>query len=886
MESQLEHERDLLASITQTNPAGILMTDEGGTITFANTQAQRMFGAGQDTMIGASCHSPNLGMIDSDGRSGSEAVLPFDFILKSKKPVYGVQCSIRRSSEESVHLSVNGAPLLDERGNVQGAVFSIDDITERKLASDALAQSREWFKAIFEASRDGIVVERDAIVVYANTAFARMYGYASTDDLIGLHLSSLTGEEDVDRVLEYGRKRLEGLSVPSVYELKGKARNGELFDVEASVSTSVIGGEKYIITTLRDIRDRKSAEAALEESEERYRRFFQDDLSGNFISTPSGEIITCNPAFAKIFGFDSVEEAMSTNTAALSTENNEHEYTLKLLSEGRGIQNVERTMRRKDGIAIDVIANVSGEFDDEGRLQYIKGYILDVSGHKQAMEKVEEQAALLNISRDAILVRNLDDEVLFWNKGAETLYGWTSAEAMGKSVLGFLFREGDKRFAEAKAAVLKEGTWYGEMEQISKSQREVVVESRWTLIRDREGNPKSVLVVNTDITEKKGMEVQLLRTQRLESLGTLAGGIAHDLNNVLGPILMGTDVLKRRVTDPSNKKLLESMENSVRRGAEMVKQVLTFARGLEGERVLVQMKHLVEEIAGFIKETFPKSIMIRTNIEKDTWPILGDATQLHQVLLNLAVNARDAMPQGGRLTMEIKKNTLDEYYSKMHLEAKPGSYVEVSVSDTGSGIASDILEKIFDPFFTTKEAGKGTGLGLSTVLGIVRSHGGFINVYSEMGKGSQFKVYLPAAQGSEIQRESDSESQHLKGSGETVLIIDDEASIREISRLTLESNGYHVLTANDGTEAVALFMEHRDRINVVITDMSMPYMDGPATIRALCRLDATVKIIATSGLFTSRADVDRLGSSVRGFLLKPFTAAKLLNLLDEVLRQE
>ncbi|OLE16503.1 MAG: hypothetical protein AUI36_37300 [Cyanobacteria bacterium 13_1_40CM_2_61_4] len=331
-------------------------------------------------------------------------------------------------------------------------------------------------------------------------------------------------------------------------------------------------------------------------------------------------------------------------------------------------------------------------------------------------------------------------------------------------------------------------------------------------------------------------------------------------------------------------KWLKTIETSVKRGTGMIKQVLTFARGVEGERCAIQVRHLIAELEKIMQDTFPRSIQIGTHLPKDLWTIIGDSTQLYQVLLNLSVNARDAMPDGGRLQIEAGNLLLDEPDLMRRPGAKPGPYVVLSVSDTGTGIPPHAIDKIFDPFFTTKEAGKGTGLGLSTAMGIVKSHGGFMNVYSEVGKGTQFMFYLPAEETASTRRAEEERPELPKGNGEFVLVVDDEGTILEMTKATLETYGYRVLTAKDGTEALASCAQHRKAISVVVTDMMMPFMDGPATIRALRKLDPAIKVIAVSGLTgnKNRAGVADTGSTL--FLQKPYTTEQLLHALHETLK--
>jgi nitrogen-specific signal transduction histidine kinase/ActR/RegA family two-component response regulator len=412
----------------------------------------------------------------------------------------------------------------------------------------------------------------------------------------------------------------------------------------------------------------------------------------------------------------------------------------------------------------------------------------------------------------------------------------------------------------------------------------VIVEARWTLVRDPEGNPLSVLAINTDITEEKKIEAQFMRAQRMESIGTLAGGIAHDLNNILLPIMMSIDLLNDIVENPQAKSVLETIRVSAKRGADIVRQVLSFARGQEGERIEIQPKHLLQDLESIVRETFPKDILMHCSVPGEIWGISGDPTQLHQLLLNLCVNARDAMPNGGNLTIIVENTLLDEQYAAMHIQAKVGRYVCISVMDSGVGIPLEIIDKIFEPFFTTNEVGKGTGLGLSTVMAIVQSHSGFVNVYSEPGKGSTFKVYIPAAEASqEGQRDEAVLASPSRGNGETILVVDDEASILTITSQTLQAFGYRTLTANDGAEAVAIYVQYRHKISAVLTDMAMPLMDGAATIRALLKVNPDIKIVAVSGLQSNGSIAKASNAGVRHFLTKPYTAGTLLGILRTIL---
>jgi PAS domain S-box-containing protein len=507
---------------------------------------------------------------------------------------------------------------------------------------------------------------------------------------------------------------------------------------------------------------------------------------------------------------------------------------------------------------------------------------IEICERKLKEQKICEQAALLDITTDAIFVEDLNRKIRFWNQGAENLYGWKSIEAINKNVTQLLYsKQTLSQIQKIHESLIESGSWQGELHQLTKQGKEIIVASRWTLVRDKNEQPQSILTVNTDITEKKQLERQFLRAQRLESIGTLAGGIAHDLNNILTPILTSAQLLQLKLpnTDERSQQMFKTIEINAKRGAALVKQVLHFARGVEGKRMIVQVSHLFSEIEQIVKETFPKSIEFSINIKPDLWAVIGDATQLHQLLMNLVVNARDAMPNGGNLSISAENMLIDEHYASMNLEASAGSYIVITVADTGIGMEPEIADRIFEPFFTTKDVGKGTGLGLSTVRGIIKSHGGFVNVFSKVGRGTEFKVFLSAVEATTTPLAEDFEL--FKGNGELILVVDDEAKILETTKLTLETYNYQVLTARDGIEAIALYAKHQNEINLVLMDMMMPSMDGATTIRALQKINSLVNIIAVSGLVANDQLVKTAG--IKTFIAKPYTTKELLQTLHTIL---
>lgn len=907
----------------KTNHAVLIMNAEGG-IQWVNGAFSRLTGQNLSEVFGK---LPGAVLMGNSHNPRTVQSLRTGFAAQK---TFAVEMLCSHKSGQRSWLSLSITPVFNEREELINFIGVGENITLRKRGEEEVARVNRRNELLLNAAGEGIFgLDLPGNITFVNPAAARLTGWAP-QELIGKPVSTILDQLKVDKLPGLQDDHFTAAAFKDSNVVIGemdhfRRKEGGSFPVEYT-STAIQEADRLVgtVVVFRDITDRKQAEML----RTRQGRQFalradvgftlgaSDSLRNILQRCTQAMVKHLDGAFARIWTLNAEEDVLELQASAgLYTHLDGHHSripvgTLKvgLIAKGglpeltnnlANDSNVgDRDWVKREGMVafigyplfvesrlVGVMAMFSRNRLPDDTLELL-GSIADSIAQgivrKRVEEKVTEQAALLDKSQDAIVVTDLSSRCIYWNKSAERLYGWTAKEVYGRKADGLIYRD-TSYFDRAKKEVLEKGEWKEECCHATKGDESVIVESRWTLVQEDDGTPKSILIVNTDISERKKIEAQFLRTQRMESIGTLAGGIAHDLNNVLAPILMSVEILKEKFKDDQSRRMLSILESSAKRGASMVKQVLTFARGVEGERVLLQTKHLLKEVAKIVSETFPKTIQLRTNIAENLWTVQGDATQLHQVLVNLAVNARDAMPQGGILTITAENTALEKIPEQKNFDAKPGFYVVIKVADSGTGIPREILDKIFEPFFTTKEMGKGTGLGLSTVLGIVKSHSGFVQVQTEVNKGTQFLIYLPALENMQSQQAEMEQKQFPSGHGELILAVDDEAAVLSMTKETLESYGYRVLTANDGTEAIAAYTAHRHEIKGVLTDMLMPYMDGPSTIRVLKKLDPDLKIIAASGLMDGEKVKDATGLDNIAFLMKPFTAEKLLDTVHKVI---
>jgi PAS domain S-box-containing protein len=642
-----------------------------------------------------------------------------------------------------------------------------------------------------------------------------------------------------------------------------------------------IGG---IIIFSEDITSRKRTEVALKLFRGLLDRssdaiHVADPASGRFLDANDGACTALGYSRDELLSMNVLDVALGVDPAFFGAMNQ------RLRKEGHAT--IEILHRRKDGTTYPVEASLSMVSLDR---EYLVAIAHDITERKRTERELRERTAFFEAQAestpDAILVVDTMRRAILQNhRFRELLVMPEEIVAAGQDTPMLLHVA--KKMKNPAQFVARVEHLYAHPEEVGHDELELVggrVLDRYSApVRDRNGKYYGRIWTFRDITENRRIEAQFLRAQRLDAIGTLSSGIAHDLNNILAPILMAAGLLRHNLRDAHNAQLIDMMESSAQRGANIIQQLLTFSRGIEGKRVSVQIKHLIKDMVTIARETFPRNITVVDRTRADLHTVAADSTQMHQVLMNLAVNARDAMPNGGTLTFKAENTEVGPDQIEANPGAKAGPHVLLTVSDTGHGIPADIVERIFDPFFTTKGVGKGTGLGLSTVLGIVKSHGGFIGVASALGEGTSFRIYLPAEVLDSGREEKAASTEPRHGRGEMILVVDDEEPIRFASGAMLRAWNYRVVDAANGREGLLRFHEHRNEIKLAIVDQMMPVMGGPAFIAALRAINPDLKVIAVTGMEQGEQRAELSALKVTEILMKPYTPQRLAEAIAEAL---
>jgi PAS domain S-box-containing protein len=788
-------------------------------------------------------------------------------------------------------LSLDGMEVLN-----QYSERLVSKLEEKNIELTAAVNQLGLQTAALETAADAILItDRQGTILWVNPAFTTMTGYSSEEAIGNTPRILRSGKQDAD----FYRNFWETINSGRVWrgEFTNRCKDGSIRYDDQTVSP-VLGPEgeiTHFVGVLHDVTERKRAEEELRNTHAQLRQLLDHSPAVLYALKVEGETITphlVSENINRLLGF-AAEETLSFDWWRGRLHPEDQGLALAGLDETLlgDVSCTEYRLQHRDGTYRWVEDNRRLIRDDRGEPSELVGVWTDVTERRRVQDELRESerrfSDMLRHLQLVSMTLDCDARITYCNDYLLRLTGWDREDVLGKSWYEvFLPADRQLELEVVHSSLLADqpASWHHENEIVTRAGERRLISWNNTVLRSATGEVIGSASIGEDITERKSLERQLLRTQRMESLGTLAGGIAHDLNNLFMPILMGASLIRRVETTEATRKAVDNIERCVRRGTDLVKQVLLFARGLEGSRIVIDTASVVKEVESIAHSTFPKNVTFVTTIAPHLPMLSGDPTQLTQVLLNLCVNARDAMPSGGQITVSIGSSDVEPQYAVSHGGSAGGRYVLIEVADTGTGIAPEIVDRIFEPFFTTKETGQGTGLGLSTTIGIVRSHGGFLTVSSEVGRGSSFKVYFPALfDGVFVSAEaSGKEQEPPRGDGELILVVDDERAILDIISQTLTAFGYEVLTAEDGAQAIDLFVRHRSRIALVLTDMAMPIIDGATLIGALHRIATDVRIIAISG---GPADAAKVGKSgTKYFLSKPFTAETLLRTVSEVLR--
>ena len=768
-------------------------------------------------------------------------------------------------------------------------------LAERRLALEreqtlAVALANEAkFTSIFHNSLDALflVDVESGTIVDCNRQAAVLFAEGDPQRLIGLEGRCLAVEPRSRSEAAALRQRIaEGFDYEGEFEYR--SLGGRVFWGHVAGEQLEIPGARRQLFRIIDITQRKLAERKSGQ-EAQFRQEIMDSVPlPVFVKDTEGRYVEVNRALTEFLGL-SREQLLGKTVGAVFPESEAAEFRRRdeeiFLHGGRQVYRAR--VRNAAGEIRTVIFHRAVFHGSDRSLGGLIGTFLDVTDSDLALQRLRLQETALRAAANGIIITDRMGIILWANPACERLTGYAPEELVGASVRILKSGAQDSAFyRNLWETVLGGNVWQGEIINRRKDGTHYHEETTITPVRDESGRVSHFISIKQDITSRKQVELQYLRAQRMEGIGLLASGIAHDLNNVLAPVLLSIELLQAMHQDADTQEILHTVEQSARRGADIVRQVLTFARGVKGERIPLQSKHLVKDIVRVAKETFPKNIEVHVRMDTEVANVEGDPTQIHQVLLNLAVNARDAIPDGGRITLSAHNVQVREALPAINGTIPSGEYVVLGVKDTGIGIAAENHPRIFEPFFTTKSANKGTGLGLPTALGIVKSHNGFFRVVSEPGKGAEFLVYLPTCHRDESSPAPPA-TVAPRGNGETVLVVDDEPGIRSITSEILSRHGYRVLIAADGTDAMALVAQHRSKVEVVVTDVMMPHMDGVALVRSLRKLAPNTRVIAFSGLSKDPTlapkieELRRLG--LPPVLSKPLAAPELLMAVHEVL---
>ncbi|HUU30032.1 MAG TPA: PAS domain S-box protein [archaeon] len=886
-EEALQRERDLLDRIMETSPAGIIMVDCHGQITFANPRAEEVLGLSGKDITCRTYNDPKWRITDYEGNPFPDDKLPFRLVMKTGLPVYDIRHAIEWPDGRRVLLSINATPMFDSSGALSGMVATVEDITSRVLMEEQLKESEKKYRELYDNAPVGYhELDTKGNIVRVNQTDAELLGY-SKEEMIGRPIKEFIALEDREKSVKGLKLKIKSRKKIEPFERKMVCKDGRV--IECLIAENLIiddqGRVTGLRTTVRDITERKRAEEKLKISEDKYKTLVENIPQKIFLKDSASVYVSCNQNYALDLKIKAEEIAGKTDF-----DFHPKELAEKYRADDKRVIETNKTEEIEEkyiqnGIEFWVQTIKVPVKDEKGKPVGIMGIFWDITARKKAEEARVLLETAIGQSAEMIVITDSAGTIEYVNPAFEKITGYTQAEALGQTPRLLKSGQQDAAFYQELWETIKNGqVWKGHF--VNRKKDGTLYHEKATIspVFDAQGKIVNYAAAKRDITQELDMENQLRHAQKMESLGLLAGGVAHDFNNILTTIMGYSSMIKRVEEIPEKyRKRIEEVEKASQRGAEITRQLLTFSRKQPPKFETVNLNDIVSQSLRFLKRTLGANIMIESSLSESLGLVKADNTQIQQILMNLALNSRDAMPEGGKIRIETSNIEIDKKYLNSHLYAKPGPHVLLSFTDTGAGMDKATISRIFEPFFTTKPVGQGTGLGLSIIYGIVKNHYGFINVYSEVGKGTIFKVYFPRTE--EKEKAKAGAEPAVKGGKETVLVVDDEEMIVNLVSGILEDYGYKCLTARDGLEGLNIYREKGENIDLVLLDIVMPRMSGPELFREIIRINPRARIVMSSG-FSVQNEKDLLAAGVKAFVPKPYQEKVLARTIREVLDKE
>jgi PAS domain S-box-containing protein len=888
MEKRIKESQHWLSTTLKSISEGVITTNTEGKVTFLNAKAGLLTGWNESEALGKDL-TDIFSISDADGNSINEN--PW---LKSLKEgvIVGPLSQLLVSSRANGALPIDysAAPIRDERGNAIGMVVAFRDVTERKKAELLLRREKETFFAILQKAPYGVILlEKTGRYLYVNPQFTLITGYSLKDIPTGKDWFRKAYPDNSYRkkaIKAWAEDLSKGKPVDRTFSVRCK--NGEIRDIEMRATVLDDG---RIILTASDITERKLAEEALRASEEKYRELVQSANSIILRRDVTGNITFFNEFAQKFFGYPE-EEILGKNViGTITPEKDSTGTSLSTMVRDIGLrpekyQTNENENMLRSGERVWISWTNRPILDEHGNVREILCVGNDITERKRSEEALKLQAQIIDQIHDSVVSSDLTGHITIWNKGAERLFGWTQEEALGQHI-SMMYPDEQYTFLQEhvipplKAA----GSYEVEVRNRKKTGEEFHVHLSLSVLRDGSGAITGLIGYHMDITEHKKLEEQLRHSQKMEAIGQLAGGIAHDFNNILTAVIGYANLLQMRLGDGNQlRSYVDQIIASSERAANLTQSLLAFGRKQILDPKPVTVNEIVKSMEKLLARLISEDIELKINFVEKNLTVFADAAQMGQVLMNLVTNARDAMPEGGKLTISTSLVQLDTDFVKRHGYGKAGMYGLIAVTDTGVGMNEKTRQRVFEPFFTTKEVGKGTGLGLAIVYGIVKQHNGFVNVYSELGEGSVFKVYLPLIRSS-YGEEREAALALPVGGKETILVAEDDAEVRRLTKNVLQEFGYTVVEAIDGEDAISKFLKHKRKVDLVMLDVVMPRKNGKEVYQYVRKIRPDVKALFTSGYTADVIHEKGVLDEGLNFVSKPVAPKELLRKIRDILDQ-